>query len=178
MRHKFENHEISKETKILILGTFHPDIINEADFFYGRTRNYLWRILPLSMYDNDLKGMQLEQKFEFMNKFNIDFIDIIEEINVPIAEEDNYKDAFIDNLVVAWKDVINEIVNLKKLEAVYFTRKTFIGIPNIENEISKIRNFCVKNCIRFYMLETPARYCNQRKIDSWRNIIVDKNTCL
>lgn len=178
MRHKFENHEISKETKILILGTFHPAIQNDADFFYCRPRNYLWRILPLAMYANDLKGSQLENKFEFMRKFNIDFVDLIEEIDAPIGQEDNYNDIFIDNLVVEWKDIIGEIRNLKKLEAVYFTRKTFIGIPNIENEISKIRNYCVNECIRFCLLETPARYCNQRKIESWRNTIIDKTTCL
>ncbi|WNM20387.1 uracil-DNA glycosylase family protein [Flavobacterium capsici] len=178
MTHKFENHEISKQTKILILGTFHPDISNEADFFYGRSRNYLWRILPLVINNQDLKQSPLENKFEFMKKFNIDFVDVIKKINVPIGQENNYKDTFIDSLVIEWKDIIVEIQNLESLEAVYFTRKTFIGIPNIENEISKIRNHCVKKCIRFCLLETPSRYSNQRKIEGWRNTIIEKTTCL
>lgn len=178
MIHKFENHEISKETKILILGTFHPDIPNEADFFYGRSRNYLWRILPEVFHYANLKQSQIEDKFKFMKKFNIDFVDIIKEIDVPFGQENNYNDAFIDALVVEWKNIILEIQKLKNIEAIYFTRKTFIGIPNIESEISKIRNYCTKECIRFCLLETPARFSNPRKIESWKNTMIEKTTCL
>lgn len=42
VKHRFINHKINPDTEILILGTFNPEAKeNEADFFYGRSRNYL-----------------------------------------------------------------------------------------------------------------------------------------
>ncbi len=41
IKHRFLDHQINPETEILILGTFNPETEkNEADFFYGRNRNY------------------------------------------------------------------------------------------------------------------------------------------
>ena len=49
-------HQISPQTETLILGTFNPETPdNETEFFYGRRRNYLWRLLPSAYGGNDLK---------------------------------------------------------------------------------------------------------------------------
>lgn len=179
MLHKFSYHLVSPGTKILILGTFHPDIDNGVDFFYGRPRNYLWRILPACFNYQDLKNQPIEQKQVFMSLYKIDFADIIHSLqNVPVGHEANYDDEFIDGLVHQWKGITQLIDNLKNLEGVYFTRKTFANIPNIELKISEIRNHCVLKCIRFCLLETPSRYSNQRKIDSWTATIINMTTCL
>ncbi|MFN3850626.1 MAG: hypothetical protein ACK4NY_14420 [Spirosomataceae bacterium] len=179
MLHKFREHIISNKTKILILGTFHPDINNGTDFFYGRPRNFLWRILPACFDYEDLKNATLQEKQIFMSHFHIDFADIIHSLdNLPVGQEDNYRDDYIDNYIDEWKNIIEIIRNLPDLNAVYFTRKTFSNIPNIEVKIAQIRNYCVQNCIRFCLLETPARFSNQDKINSWKATIIHKTTCL
>lgn len=178
MKHKFLNHIICKNTKIIILGSFHPNTINEADFFYGRGRNYLWRILPIIFNNSDLKKEKIDKKKKFMSNFNIDFIDIIHEIKVENNIIKNYTDKYLDNKVTKWKDVEKELGKLKNLTAVYFTRKTFTGIPNIEKRISEIRNYCVNKNIRFCLLETPSRFCNPEKIENWRNTIIKNKFCL
>src|SRR5690606_30826582 len=111
---------------------------------------------------------------------NIDFVDIIERLdNLPIAQENNYADAFIDNYINNnWKEILQIIDGLPDLEAVYFTRKTFANIPNIHNRVLEIQNHCLNNNIRFCFLPTPSRFCNQNKIENWRNTIVLRLTCL
>jgi len=179
MLHKFRNHELSKDTKILIIGTFHPDIDNGADFFYSRSRNYLWTILPACYKQPNLKGADLTLKLEFMRNFKIDFIDIIESLaNLPVGQENNYADDFIDSYIHKWKDVETIINSLNDLKWVYFTRKTFKNIPNIEKRISEIRSHCQKIGIRFCFLDTPSRFVNQNKILNWTNLIVHQENCL
>lgn len=78
VEHKFKNHKISPDTEILIIGTFNPDSEkNPADFFYGRARNNLWKLLPLSFNKETLKNETREQKINFCNSFKISFIDLI-----------------------------------------------------------------------------------------------------
>lgn len=179
MLHKFRNHIVSPKTKILILGTFHPDIDNGADFFYGRSRNYLWRILPACFNSPDLKGASLAEKQQFMHRYHVDFADIIQSLqNLPLGEEDNYADDFIDGYIHQWKNIGILIDRLTALEAVYFTRKTFTMMPNISDKIAEIRNHCVLKCVRFCLLETPSRFSNQLKIDAWTSTIINKTICL
>ncbi len=179
MLHKFRDHLVLPEARILILGTFHPDIENGADFFYGRPHNFLWHILPVIFERPSLKNNALQDKRQFMNHFKIDFNDIIESLNdIPPGQEDNYEDQFIDSRVAEWTQTESLIDQLKCLEAIYFTRKTFNKIPNIETRISEIRNYCSLKCLRFCLLETPSRYYDDSKINKWKNTIINKTTCL
>lgn len=180
MKHKFSTHIVSSKTQILILGTFHPDENTGASFFYGRSRNYLWKILPTVMTgkNTDLKRASDEDKKKFMADYNIDFIDLVESADICANDKKNYSDLFLDKHIVKWKKITEEIDKLKDLKAVYFTRKTFIGIPKIEMKVSEIRNYCMNKKIRFCLLETPARYSNDSKIEKWRNTIVYQTTCL
>jgi hypothetical protein len=84
--HRFLDHQIDPETETLIIGTFNPETANnEAEFFYGRSRNYLWRLLPLAFGEKNLKEHTKQEKLEFIKKHHIDFIDLIEEIEVENA---------------------------------------------------------------------------------------------
>lgn len=178
MLHKFSNHTISPETEILILGTFHPDIDNGTDFFYGRHRNFLWRILPACFGYHDLKNEALAAKQVFMAQYHIDFADIIHSLqNVPVGQEANYDDQFIDNLIGEWKNITDIIDSLPNLKGVYFTRKTFGGIPNITAKVSEIRQHCIRKNIRFCLLKSPSRFSSQAKIDSWTATIVNGAEC-
>ncbi len=177
INHKFLNHKVSKETETLIIGTFNPNVRNnEADFYYGRSRNYLWKLLPIAYGENTLKNAALKDKITFIKKYNIDFIDLIAEIKIDEGQENNYADAFIDNKVTAWKEVIDIISSLPYLKRVCFTRKTLAGIPNMADKINKIQQYCVSNNIPFECLLTPSRfYSNQKQIE-WNRFFSFNNT--
>ena len=113
-----------------------------------------------------------------MAKYRIDFIDLIQSVNVPEQEATNVNDKYIDGRVEAWNDVIALIDSLKKLKAVYFTRKTFSGIPNMAARVKAIQNHCDQNGIRFCLLETPARFANAAKQQMWIDTIIHQTTCL
>jgi len=176
-KHKFRNHKVNSKTKILILGTYNPDIPEGPTFFYGRPRNFLWQLLPGCYGIPSLKKSSLIEKQNFMAQYKIDFTDLIETVNIPTDKGDNYLDTYIDRRVENWKDVIALINKLSNLKEVYFTRKTFAGIPNIYNQILKISNHCNTKGIRFCMLISPARYANSVKQNLWINTIINQSIC-
>lgn len=178
MLHKFRDHEIHPFTRILIVGTFHPNINNGTNFFHGTLNNYLWKILPFCFNEPDLMDSPLILKKEFMRKHRIDFVDIIASLQPGLQRDQmRYGDEFIDGQVGEWKNVEEIIDGLEHLEEVYFTRKSFGTVPNIEERVAGIRNHCVKKHIRFSLLETPSRFCNVGKIQDWRRTIIEKTIC-
>jgi len=177
IQHKFHNHIVSPETQILILGTFNPDVPNGPTFFYGRPRNYLWKLLPGCWALPSLKNGTLRDKQVFMTECKIDFADVIHSVDVPEDQVNNILDTYIDDKVHEWKEVIPLISSLKKLKAVYFTRLTFSGIDNIYVKILAIQNHCNQNNVRFCFLETPARYANVAKQHRWVNTVNIQRSC-
>lgn len=172
IQHRFSDHQINASTETLIIGTFNPDTHeNEADFFYSRPRNYLWKLVPLAFRENSLKNNPKEEKIEFINRHKIDFVDLISEVNVD--DVSNYDDSYLDNRVTEWKEIITLIQDLKYLKRICFTRKTFSYIPNIRKRIGKINVYCEKNNIKFEYLPTPARFYNQRKQDIWTHFFIE-----
>ena len=166
LQHRFINHQINDLTEILIIGTFNQDTDeNKADFFYGRGRNYLWRILPAVFDEEDLKKKSKSEKIDFIKNKKIDFIDLISEVDVH--EVANYYDGYLDCRVSIWRDVISEIRKFKSIKRVCFTRKSFSDIPHIRTKIEEIREYCEKNNIYFQYLTTPARFYNADKQAEW-----------
>lgn len=176
--HKFQNHEVNPNTEILILGTFNHDDQDGPDFFYGKSRTFLWHLLPQCWGLEPLKEADMASKQEFMATYKIDFADLIDSIDVPEGEEANVDDNFIDTHVNQWKDIIGLINMLPNLNAVYFTRKTFNGIVNMKVQIMQVANYCKQKNIRFCKLETPARFHSPEKQQQWVDTIVLKSTCL
>ena len=169
IKHKFRDHKISNQTKILIIGTFNPDAVkNEATFFYGRSRNFLWSLLPKVFDEESLKNKNIGAKLEFINNYRIDFVDLIAEIEIEEGKENNYSDEYIDCKVSRWNNIIDIIKN-NPIKEVYFTRKTFANIKNIKDKISSIEKYCINNKIKFSYLDTPARYENKEKLKSWKD---------
>ncbi len=175
---KFKNYQVSPQTETLILGTFSHDVIDGADFFYGKPRNFLWHLLPISYGLTSLKEANLETKKAFMTQYKIDFADIIETLNVPEGEENNLDDTFIDNHAFEWKNINLLIDSLPHIKAVYFTRKTFNGIANAKQQIMQIAKYCNEKNIRFCKLETPAKYFDDTKQKQWIDTIVKQTTCM
>lgn len=176
--HKFKDYQVSPKTEILILGSFTHDHPDGPDFFYGRTRNFLWHLLPQCWGLDSLKEAPLAEKQEFLTSYKIDFADLIHSIEVPEGEEENVDDTFIDSHVREWKNIIDLIKTLPRLKAVYFTRKTFNGISNMRVQVNLIANYCKQHKIRFCKLETPSRFHSPEKQQQWIDTIVLQNTCL
>lgn len=170
IQHLCSAHSISRETKTLIVGTFNPSTRgNSADFFYGRSRNYLWELLPVAFGVKSLKGARKKEKLEFVRAYNIDFVDLIAEVDVD--DPCNYEDAYLDDKITSWNNVIDRMKELPLLERVGFTRKSFHGIPNMRNEVDKISRYCLENNIKFKSLVTPARYYNKSKQEEWSEFL-------
>lgn len=168
--HKFRNHSIQLDTKILVIGTFNPDVLgNKAEFFYGRSRNYLWTLLPMCFGIDDLKGKSTEEKLAFIHKMKIDFVDLIDSVQIEAGQEENYDDQYIDSRVTDWNNVIELIKKHPSIQEVVFTRRTFAGIHQIKTRILEIETFCQKNGIKFTFLVTPARFYSPAKLNEWKN---------
>lgn len=170
IRHKFLDKEIVSDTEILIIGTFNPDTENNtADYFYGRNKNYLWRLLATSYGEADLKGKNKSGKMQFIKERKINFIDLIEEVKVEKGKETNYNDAYLDNKVTKWRNIQSEIDKLPNLKKVCFTRKSFSDVPNIKNKIVELEKLFNEKGILFKYLVTPARIYSVEKQNEWTN---------
>lgn len=176
IKHRFLTYEINPDTEILIIGTFNPDAKdNKAEFFYGRGRNFLWRLLPTAFGAENLKDKTKQEKFDFIKKQKIDFIDLISEVEVEEGEETNYEDKYIDSKVTKWCDVIAEIKKLKKIKRICLTRKTLSDIPKMKIRVDEIQKYCVVNNIPFQFLKTPARTYSINKQKIWTDFLIDVN---
>ncbi len=174
VKHRSSNHIINPKTETLIIGTFNPDTPdNKADFFYGRSQNYFWRLLPTVYGVADLKKAPKEEKLDFIKEYKTDLIDLIKEVKVDEGEEANYDDCYIDCRVTDWKDIIGVIDTLTNLKRVCFTRKTFSDIPAMKKRIDAIKEHCKEKGISFEALITPARYYNEAKQIQWTNFLTD-----
>jgi G:T/U-mismatch repair DNA glycosylase len=175
---KFREYQVSAQTEILILGTFSPDIPEAADFFYGRSRTFLWHLLPQCWGVEPLLEAPVSRKKEFMSAYNIDFADIINAVDMPEKGETSLDDIFIDSHVHQWNDIIALIDTLPDLKAVYFTKKTFSGIPLMRAQIKVAADYCAQKGIRFCKLETPSKFYSPEKLQQWIDTMVLKTTCL
>lgn len=171
VKHKFLHKYPLVGKKILIIGTFNPDIIcNEAAYFYSRRRNYFWDLLPSIFNSKSLKDESVEEKINVLEINNIELTDLI--LSVDILKEDIpfYGDDKL-NKVIEWNtDNILNILKKNNTLEVYFTRKSFDKkVENIKDEIYKIKKFCKVNNIKFDFLPTPARYKNEEKLKEWKS---------
>jgi G:T/U-mismatch repair DNA glycosylase len=178
LTNKFVNHKPSPETEILILGTFTHDHHHSGDFFFGRPRNFLWHLLPICFGSQPLKDAPLVIKQEFMQKHKIDFTDVIATLEVEDGEEEIMEEDFVDISAKTFFDLVEKVDALPKLKAVYFTRKTFNGMPNIKAEILKLAQHCQSKQVRLCKLDTPARHFSDEKQQQWIDTIVLQKTCL
>ena len=176
--HKFKNILPASNTEILIVGTFAPETEEDTNFFYGRPKNFLWHLLPVCWNEDSLKESTLADKKEFMQRHKIGFADLIDALEVPKGEEANTDDTFVDSHVLRWNDIISIINDLPSLKAVYFTRKTFNGIPNMKSQLNIVAAHCRQKGVRICKLETPARHFSVEKQQQWIDTIILEKTCL
>jgi G:T/U-mismatch repair DNA glycosylase len=175
VKHRFLDYKIEEATETLIVGTFNPEAKNnEADFFYSRPRNFLWRLLPTAFGEQDLRGATAPEKIRFIKNRKIDFIDLIAEVAVEVGMESNYDDRYLDSRVAIWTDIIATLHKLQHIKRVCFTRKTLVDIPNMRYQVGAIQQYCVTNNIEFILLKTPARTYSSSKQLIWTEALANK----
>lgn len=166
--HKFKDYQLKADIETLIIGTFNPDATgNSAAYFYGRSRNNLWKLLPIAFGNDSLKGQSLDSKIAFSEKYKIGFIDLISSVSVEEGQESNYNDDYLDSRVLEWTDILTQLENLPHIKRVCFTRKTVSGIPKMKQKIVEIEQYCKAKNIKFTFLVTPARFYNFHKQEIW-----------
>lgn len=168
--------------KYLFIGTFNPSWnfgnADQADYFYGRGRNYFWTILPAVFNQPDLKNSPFGVKLDFLQNFEIGITDLVRtvqnaDINNPI-DVANLTNGFSDEVLSTYElsfntNVILDFINnnSETLQGVFLTRSTLNGIHQIAAEWSLVQQNCLECGINCEKLITPSRFVNQQKIDSW-----------
>lgn len=171
IEHKFLKSYPLEGKKILIIGTFNPAMIcNPADFFYSRARNFFWELLPAMFNKGSFKDKTREEKIAFLKDpdHDIELTDLIISVDIEESNLCKYGDDKLQE-VKEWNT--EHIINILKqgnTQNVYFTRKTFKNIKNIEKQIKKIEAYCQENQIKFRYLPTPARFSREGKIAEWK----------
>jgi hypothetical protein len=160
--------------KTLIIGTFnpenrfHPD--NSAQYYYGRSRNYLWKVLPKFAGEDSIPHQDVKRQINFLKNYEIGLTDLL--ISVVDADVNNslHKDRIktvLDNQIESFSnfkwntEYILETLKNNKVGGVYFTK---LGLPNMKNigahtfefQMRIIEKYCKKNNISHNRLFTPS----------------------
>ena len=173
IEHLCRSHRLDPNAETLVIGTFnplHPE--NKAEFFYGRGRNYLWRLLPISLGEAiDLKDAPVEDKKSFMRRHRVDFIDIIASAKVPPRWKINFADRELNNNCgLNWRAIAEETVALP-LRRVLFTRKSFNDVTKMRDRVTTLVAHFAERGVQVCFLPTPARYYSAKKQQDWNSII-------
>lgn len=176
------------ELEYLFVGTFNPswnfNNASQADYFYGRSRNNFWCILPKVFGGESLKNNTLQHKLSYIKHKKIGITDIVKTvINADEQKQQDIKNltsGFSDNILNRYElefntESIKTLIekNSKTLKGVYLTRSTLNGINQIANQWYEIVTFCKNHSIATHTLKTPANYGGgcQLKAEDWRNKI-------
>lgn len=177
VNNKFIEHKPAAQAEMIILGLFSSPNKQSGDFFFGRSRVFLWHMLPICFKQPTLQEASVAEKKKFMERYKVDFLDIIASVDLD-DEEAILDDELIDGQVHEFTDIVTQLKQLPKLKAVYFTRKTFNGIPHCKHALQSVVTYCRENNIRFCKLDTPSRHFSTEKQQQWIDTIVLQKTCL
>lgn len=190
-RHRFYDSLIPDwEIEYLFVGTFNPEWnynnAQQADYFYGRSRNNFWCILPRVFGGESLKRVELNIKLEYIIKKKIGITDLV--INIQNASRASIDDR--NKLTKGFSDIVLNQYDLEfntsnilklieknksTLKGVFLTRSTLNGINQIATEWNIIVNHCNKYSIHTDRLLTPSRGGCLSKAEIWRNKILNNN---
>ncbi len=172
---QLESHQIfcgqplSKECKILIIGTFNPDDkscskTNEATWFYGRDINKFWQYIPECLGASSLKSDESKWR-KFCVDHGIVIVDLIKSI-----EDVNQLEDFGDDTLESRINV--ELSNMKAFdfcrafkgihfEKVIYTRKTWSADPpDAIPKLLKIREMADKELVSNGIVDSYSSIAN------------------
>ncbi|MBK6331074.1 MAG: hypothetical protein IPF62_11370 [Bacteroidetes bacterium] len=177
--HKFFGHLFHKsgnyglfpnwKYKTLIIGTFNPEnawmATNSALYFYGRPRNYFWKVLPCFTVSNPIPdpainrlNINAQRDFLISNKVALTDL-LINILDADITRADHrqwiksFKDADLQRFSkFEWNtDHIIKQIQDEQVTHVYFTR---LGTPNANVAINSFEN----------QMRIIEKYCNSKEI--------------
>jgi len=159
----------------LIIGTFNPDAIfhpyNEANYFYGRRRNYFWKLISRFLCcPNEIQRADTDTQLSVLRQNGIGITDLLVSVNDANIENnedvirirsvrDDELEQFND---LTWNtDNIISFINNQQIKHVYFTKLGDKDIQNLdidtfENQMRLIERHCDQNDIHNYRLHTPS----------------------
>lgn len=100
---------ISKDSKILILGSFPSVKSRENNFFYMHPQNRFWRILS-NLYNEDFVNCSTSQKRELCLKHHIAIYDVINSCTIIGSSDSSIENVVPNNI----KDLIKN-TNINKI---------------------------------------------------------------
>lgn len=151
----------------LIIGTFNPENAwapnNDAEYFYGRPRNYFWRILPRFAGEPSIHRLDVHSQIDFLQRKKIAVTDLLIEIegaDINNLEHIQLINGFLDDDVnnfapLRWNTQrIIHYLTVNDVKAVYFTKLGGNGV--FEPQMVIIEDFCHENGISVKRLHTPS----------------------
>ncbi len=192
--HRFQN-ELTTHTyplNYLFIGTFNPEWNNpngnNANWFYTRSRNSLWHILPMATIGASLMGFRQETNFlkEWCSNHGIGFSDLVK--IVLDADEDNtqhfadiigFQDQILENYNLAGtdlEDLILENAETLRNGGVYLTRydHTMPQDGQIIGFWNTVKQLCLELNIPVNCLVTPSngyRLTRDLKVEMWQETL-------
>jgi hypothetical protein len=169
--HKFESYlnleRLDFEPITLIVGTFNPSMAtgNDAEWFYGRTKNnYFWDILPRLYGEPTLLDDSVIQWKRFCCSKKIAITDIIRSIDDanPVNDVDGkYVKGFSDDQIANdfydfdLVNIVRLLRNHPTITNVYVTRS--MSATFWSNKLYPVKRYCESNRIGLKSLLTPSR---------------------
>jgi len=182
----FAGRSIIGRNKLLIVGTFNPSDgmvckKNEAEWFYGRNANNLWKYIPETIINRSLKGFKKDEWINFCKNNKIVIIDLIKNFDSN-QKLKSFSDKEIESLI-SKKDSNTVFFNSKdafrniNFDYVILTRKNWdSNIPNLKKAKDKLINDLLQNkcltSIENQILYCPAPWGNfTKRAEEWSNKI-------
>ena len=108
---------IPKKVKTLVLGSFNPNNPgNNANYYYGRNRNYFWKSLGGFLHNNDhhfFNNGQLNNNlgFQYMEEYGFYFFDLISELNINGLNQEHELNFINSKILNGFSDSVLFTVN-------------------------------------------------------------------
>lgn len=99
----------TKDSKILILGSFPSVKSREANFYYSHPANRFWKILPI-LYQSECLDT-IEEKKQFLYNNNIALYDVIQQCTITGSSDSSIKDVIVND--------ISDIISKSKITKIY-----------------------------------------------------------
>jgi hypothetical protein len=180
----FANRSIIGQNKLLIVGTFNPsaDMVykpNDAEWFYGRKANNLWRYIPEGIIDKSLKEKQKKDWIKFCNNNKIVIIDLVKSA-CSNQKLNSFSDIDLESLISRNNSQpiffdSKQAFNKCKFEYVIFTRKIWDSkIPMLKKTKEELINNLLKlesiSSIENQVIYCPAPWGNfAKRAEEWSN---------
>ena len=123
--------------------------------------------MPEVYGENSLKYESTAKKKSFIEKYNIDFTDLIASVTHEDEMQD-YSDIYLEQQNLEWNNTEQLINSLENLKLVLFTRKTFGGVPKLKGRFHSIHQTCQQLNITSRFVVTPARSYSNKKLREWK----------